>query len=35
MKIRFVKLTADAVVPSKAHATDAGFDLTAKIEDKL
>lgn len=29
MKIRFVKLTADAVTPTKAHATDAGFDLTA------
>lgn len=27
--IRIKKLTADAVVPTKAHATDAGFDLTA------
>jgi hypothetical protein len=35
MKIRFTKLTDNAVTPSKAHATDAGFDLTAKIEDKL
>lgn len=29
MKIRFKKLHHDAVVPAKAHATDAGFDLTA------
>lgn len=29
MKIRFTKLTENAVTPSKAHATDAGFDLTA------
>lgn len=29
MKIRFKKLRADAVMPSKAHATDAGFDLVA------
>lgn len=29
MKIRFTKLTDNAVTPSKAHATDAGFDLTA------
>lgn len=29
MKIKFVKMHADAVVPTKAHATDAGFDLTA------
>ena len=29
MKIKFVKLNEKAVVPTKAHATDAGFDLTA------
>ncbi len=29
MKIKFVKLTENAVTPTKAHATDAGFDLTA------
>lgn len=29
MKIRFKKLTEKAVMPTKAHATDAGFDLTA------
>lgn len=29
MKVRFKKLTADAVIPVKAHATDAGFDLVA------
>lgn len=28
MKIRFKKLSASAVVPTKAHASDAGFDLT-------
>ena len=28
MKIRFKKLSASAVVPRKAHASDAGFDLT-------
>ena len=28
MKIRFKKLSPIAVVPSKAHASDAGFDLT-------
>ena len=28
MKIRFKKLSQIAVVPSKAHASDAGFDLT-------
>ena len=28
MKIRFNKLSPSAVVPSKAHASDAGFDLT-------
>ena len=27
MKVRFKKLHKDAVVPKKAHATDAGFDL--------
>lgn len=29
MKIKFVKLLENAVMPTKAHATDAGFDLTA------
>ena len=29
MKIRFKKLNPDAVVPTKAHSTDAAFDLTA------
>ena len=28
MKIKFKKLSPIAVVPSKAHASDAGFDLT-------
>ena len=29
MEIRFKKIHPDAVAPSKAHPTDAGFDLTA------
>lgn len=29
MKVRFKKLVKEAVTPSKAHPTDAGFDLTA------
>ena len=29
MEIKFKKLTEKAVMPTKAHATDAGFDLTA------
>lgn len=29
MKIKFVKLHENAVIPTKAHPTDAGFDLTA------
>ena len=29
LKISFKKLCKDAVMPSKAHATDAGFDLVA------
>ncbi len=29
MKIKFVKLHENATMPKKAHATDAGFDLTA------
>ena len=29
MKVRFKKLNEKAVMPTKAHATDAGFDLTA------
>ena len=28
MKIRFKKLSPSAVMPSKAHASDAGFDMT-------
>lgn len=36
MKIGFKKLTARAVIPTKAHATDAGFDLvaTSRIFDR-
>lgn len=29
MKVRFKKLNDKAVIPTKAHSTDAGFDLTA------
>lgn len=29
MEVRIKKLTPDAVIPTKAHPTDAGFDLTA------
>lgn len=29
MKVRFKKLDSKAVIPMKAHPTDAGFDLTA------
>lgn len=29
MNIKFKKLHPDAVIPTKAHPTDAGFDLTA------
>lgn len=29
MKVRFKKLTENAVMPMKAHASDAGFDLVA------
>ena len=29
MKIKFKKLKENAVMPTKAHASDAGFDLTA------
>ena len=29
MKIKFLRLDIRAVAPSKAHPTDAGFDLTA------
>ena len=32
MKIRFKKLSQHAVVPTKAHQSDAGFDLTS-VED--
>lgn len=36
MKVRFKKLVPNAVAPTKAHPTDAGFDLTAtsRIFDK-
>lgn len=33
MKVRFKKLREDAVVPAKAHPTDAGFDLVAVSRD--
>ena len=29
MKIKLKKLRDDAVIPTKAHPTDAGYDLTA------
>lgn len=29
MQVRFKKICPDAVAPSRAHSTDAGFDLTA------
>lgn len=29
MKVRFKKITPSAVIPTKAHPSDAGFDLTA------
>lgn len=29
LKVKVKKLSPDAVIPTKAHATDAGFDLTA------
>ena len=29
MKVKFKKLVPEAVIPTKAHPTDAGFDLTA------
>lgn len=29
MKVKFKKLSEEAVIPSKAHPTDAGFDLTS------
>ena len=29
MKIRFKKLSTNAVIPTRAHESDAGFDLTA------
>ena len=33
MIVRFKKLSPDAVIPTKAHPTDAGFDLVATSED--
>lgn len=33
MKVRFKKLTPDAVIPTKAHPTDAGFDLVSTSEE--
>lgn len=32
MKIKFKKLSPSAVIPTKAHASDAGFDLTSVEE---
>ena len=34
MKVRFKRLRSDAAMPSKAHPTDAGFDLTAVSVDE-
>lgn len=34
MKVRFKKLNQDAVIPAKAHPTDAGFDLTCTSVDE-
>ena len=31
MKVRFKKLVPEAVIPTRAHPTDAGFDLTCTI----
>ena len=28
MKVKFKKLVPEAVIPTKAHPTDAGFDMT-------
>ena len=33
MKVLFKKLNENAVMPTKAHATDAGFDLTATSKE--
>lgn len=33
MQVRFKKIRSDAVAPSRAHSTDAGFDLTATSRD--
>lgn len=33
MKVRFKKLSPNAVIPTKAHPTDAGFDLAATTVD--
>ena len=38
MKVRFKKLYPNAVAPTRAHETDAGFDMTAiayEIDDRL
>lgn len=34
MEIRIKKLRDNAVIPAKAHTTDAGFDLTATSKEK-
>lgn len=34
MKVKVKRLTADAVLPKKAHASDAGFDLVAAWKEK-
>lgn len=31
MKVKIKRLNKDAVIPKKAHATDAGFDLTPPL----
>lgn len=33
MKIKFKKLNEKAIIPTRAHATDAGFDLVAVSKD--
>lgn len=34
MKVRFKKIHPNAVIPTKAHATDAGFDLVATSREE-
>lgn len=35
MKVRFKKIHPNAVIPTKAHATDAGFDLVATSREEV